>query len=526
MPAYSLDEQLNALLSEREWIAGLARALVGDGAGADDLVQDTWLSALRYGKPVRAPRAFLRTVLRNRAKANARADARRREREIARGGGDPEPSSGEVAERFETIRDVATAIAELEEPFKTTVLSHYYDGLSLAEIARASDTAQGTVRWRLHRAHALMRAKLSEKYGEDKWRAAVLPLCALPRRAAVALSPLLAIAGVLAAAGIAILCAGMWFGWFASEAPEVEHVVSAEVGQESAVHEAATTEQRQVVVANQAEREQKPQPSTEHPQKPLAPQYATVRARFVDDRGGPIEGVTLRVVGARLGAGLSSDSKLTQLLPPAKSDADGRAVLSLHAGIELLRQVEPRWRPKPGEVWTLVLEAAGRHHESKRFDVQLAHRDDRDLGTLTLRAASTVSGTVVDAGGRGVAGAEVVLTYPPFPADCDYYARRGLTPSSHAKTKTSSWFSAGRFSFRRVPNGLAMVWAKTRGHKSAYAVVDIGAKTKPVKLELGRPPSARGSRSMVTSRSSRSSVPTTSPRPGSRSASRRNGCRT
>ena len=66
------------------WLRRLAGRLVGEGA-ADDLVQETWLSALRHRpESSNGLGPWLRRVLQNRAIGDARQRARRRSREVAR----------------------------------------------------------------------------------------------------------------------------------------------------------------------------------------------------------------------------------------------------------------------------------------------------------------------------------------------------------------------------------------------------------------------------------------------------------
>ena len=65
---------IEELLGEAGWLRRLAASLVGDGAQADDLVQETWMAALR--RPPRAdgePRPWLARVASNLAR-NARRD--------------------------------------------------------------------------------------------------------------------------------------------------------------------------------------------------------------------------------------------------------------------------------------------------------------------------------------------------------------------------------------------------------------------------------------------------------------------
>src|SRR5260221_488967 len=116
------------LLQHAGFLRRLARDLVGDPAAADDAVQEVWLRALekppRHGSNVRG---WLRVVLTNLVHTRARDDSRRVAREFDHGaGGESAPS----AEQQSTLRSVTEAVLALEEPLRTTVLQHYFNGLT------------------------------------------------------------------------------------------------------------------------------------------------------------------------------------------------------------------------------------------------------------------------------------------------------------------------------------------------------------------------------------------------------------
>jgi DNA-directed RNA polymerase specialized sigma24 family protein len=70
--------RIDDLLAHREWVRGLAVALARDPSEADDLEQETWLSALRSPpRPDVPARGWLTTVVRNAMRQRSRADARR-----------------------------------------------------------------------------------------------------------------------------------------------------------------------------------------------------------------------------------------------------------------------------------------------------------------------------------------------------------------------------------------------------------------------------------------------------------------
>src|SRR6266567_5495371 len=142
------------LLAHAGWLRRLAVSLVGAGGGAEDLVQDTWLAALRH--PPRRPgplRPWLAQVLRNLVRMRHRAGNVRRDHRDkvewleAERGAPPSPEA--LLDRFEMERLLGRLVAELEEPYRTTVLLRYSEGLSAADIARHQGLPAATVRWRL-----------------------------------------------------------------------------------------------------------------------------------------------------------------------------------------------------------------------------------------------------------------------------------------------------------------------------------------------------------------------------------------
>jgi RNA polymerase sigma factor (sigma-70 family) len=163
---------LDALLAQADWLRALAHHLVRR-------------SALRSppdrGRPLRP---WLAQVLRNATRMHVRGEARRRSRDAsAASTADALPAPDVLMERMQMQRTVAELVMALEEPFRFTLLLHFYEGLTCNEIARRSGTPGGTVRWRLKEALDRLRARLDERHGSrDAWRAALLPLGATDRQ--------------------------------------------------------------------------------------------------------------------------------------------------------------------------------------------------------------------------------------------------------------------------------------------------------------------------------------------------------
>ena len=141
------------LLAQGPWLQRLARSLVHDGGIAEDLVQSTFLRAIRRPPdPERPLRPWLARVARNLAHDRARAESRRfgREQEVARVK-DHVPDASQAVESFELRTHVAQLVLELDEPYRTAVLMRYESGLSAAAIARRLEIPAATVRSQLKR---------------------------------------------------------------------------------------------------------------------------------------------------------------------------------------------------------------------------------------------------------------------------------------------------------------------------------------------------------------------------------------
>ena len=179
------------VLSQAGWIRQLARRLVRDAADRDDVVQEAWIHALRHAPRAQSLRPWLVGVLRNVARMDRRADARRRAREAVTEEDAPSTSTPEqMVERVEIERELAAALLELAEPYRSTLLWRYYDDLSAAEIARRAGVPAGTVRWRLKHGLELLRARLDARAGGDRrrWSLALVPCAAAARNASATLA--------------------------------------------------------------------------------------------------------------------------------------------------------------------------------------------------------------------------------------------------------------------------------------------------------------------------------------------------
>ncbi|MCU0726262.1 MAG: sigma-70 family RNA polymerase sigma factor [Planctomycetes bacterium] len=202
------------LLAHVPFVRGLAFALVGEAADADDITQETLLRVIeRPPRVLTSLRAFLTGVVSNVARMHWRGKGRRRRREALAAAAAAAPSAADSAEKVEILRRVTTAVAETAEPYRTVLLLRYYEGLRPAEIARRTGDPVKTVKTRLYRALAALRSRLDEEHGGRRaWALALLPLAG---RDAAAPSPRIrprVAFGMAAGTVMLILCAVLFHG--------------------------------------------------------------------------------------------------------------------------------------------------------------------------------------------------------------------------------------------------------------------------------------------------------------------------
>lgn len=153
MDSRSAPLAIDNLLLHANWLRLLANHVARGEEEGEDAVQNTWLAALRTPPAAGlSARPWLAEVMRNFVRRSARQRQARRRREQADEGRALAPSPESLLERAEAQRRLATLVVALDEPYRTTVLLRYYEGLTAAAIARMGSVPAGTVRWRLSEA--------------------------------------------------------------------------------------------------------------------------------------------------------------------------------------------------------------------------------------------------------------------------------------------------------------------------------------------------------------------------------------
>ncbi|MBL8696107.1 MAG: sigma-70 family RNA polymerase sigma factor [Planctomycetes bacterium] len=211
--------ELDALLSHDRFVRAVARQLLADESRVDDVVQGTWLAALRCGPTSGGSlRRWLATVARRLALDELRSDRRRSHREQSTARSEVDGSLEELAAREAARTQLLAAVVALPEPYRTVVLLRYYDGLPPRVIARRLELPVDTVKTRLRRALDQLRERVTAAapiggrplHG---WMAALAgtPSASLPFSST---GPLLMIStktkGIIAALALAGLGAALW----------------------------------------------------------------------------------------------------------------------------------------------------------------------------------------------------------------------------------------------------------------------------------------------------------------------------
>ncbi len=174
------------------FVRAIARRLTRDEHTADDVVQDTWVAA--HATPPRATGGPARTswlgrVARHLALRAGRTRERVQEREEAVARPEAVASPLEILSRESALRSVTDAVLALDEPYRDTILSSFYEGLDARAIAARDGVALATVRSRRTLALAHLRERLDRECGGERgvWSATLSiladsppPLAAIP----------------------------------------------------------------------------------------------------------------------------------------------------------------------------------------------------------------------------------------------------------------------------------------------------------------------------------------------------------
>jgi len=222
MAQFDADE----LLVHAGWLRGLALRIVRDPDVADDLVQETWAATIRRSPDTREPvKPWLAKVMLNALRMRVRSEGRRAAREqatlVAQG---EVPTPDQLVARAEAQRVLVDLVLRLDEPYRSTVLLHFCEGITLADIARAQGVAAGTVRWRLKVAIDQLRRWLDEQSnGKPHWAVSLL---AVPKGVLVAQTKTKLIAAAIAVLLLLLVVGGVIWRMRSGGAGDANHPAS------------------------------------------------------------------------------------------------------------------------------------------------------------------------------------------------------------------------------------------------------------------------------------------------------------
>ncbi len=166
------------LLKHEAFVRRIASFLLKDPNDVDDVTQDLWVRALqREETDSRSLRAWLTSTMRsmvgNRKRGAGRRAAHERSASVCEGLPCP-------MDEWTLRQEVVTAVLALDEPFRSTIVWAYGEGLSPSQIAQRQGIPVGTVRSRLHRAHGKLRQVLASDDDGHRSLSALLLAPVLP----------------------------------------------------------------------------------------------------------------------------------------------------------------------------------------------------------------------------------------------------------------------------------------------------------------------------------------------------------
>lgn len=135
----------------------LALARTGRRQDAEDLFQEVFLRGVKYAHTLESPEHAKAWLLRcTIQRSNSLwSDLLRRPTVPL------EEETSAVLDEGES--QVYAAVMALAKPYRTAIHLHYYEGLSVAEIAKLSGKKEGTVKSWLHRGRAMLKGALEDE---------------------------------------------------------------------------------------------------------------------------------------------------------------------------------------------------------------------------------------------------------------------------------------------------------------------------------------------------------------------------
>lgn len=170
------------LLVHSDFMKRLVRSLVGNKDQAEDVLQQTWLTALERQNTGGVPtQTFLSRISRNVVRAMYRGEKSRRARERKYVDHKKLLEPEEIASLEEARRRLIESVLKLKEPYRNVILRRFYDDMSPKEIADRFGLSVNTVRTQIKRGVKMMRDMMdaSQELSKQDWRIALAPIIGL-----------------------------------------------------------------------------------------------------------------------------------------------------------------------------------------------------------------------------------------------------------------------------------------------------------------------------------------------------------
>jgi hypothetical protein len=303
-----------------------------------------------------------------------------------------------VAARIELQQLLVSELGRLEEPYRTALVQRFFDGRSAASIAREAGVPAATVRWRIQRGLAELRARLDRRSGGDgtTWRLALLPLARGPSPGVVAAAkPVVAASqGVLAvklstlllSAGALALAIGIGIFFRSEEAPPAGE----RLAQADAPPALLAAEPSDPAARRDAEGQ-------------LAPEREAVEETSAPQRRNPPHRPRRRSHAS------PDDAWDESARAHRRSNHRGRGLGALGHALGGRRGLHSRLR-RGAPARQLRVEAPG--FGTRFLETQLTAGTTNEIGDVVLRPGGSVVGRVLDAVGAAFADATVSITDP------------------------------------------------------------------------------------------------------------------
>ena len=125
--------------------------------------------------------SWLSGITRNHARQQVRGQQRRTRRERAAATPEGQPPDDSI-ERIDLLRHLLDQVRGLDEPYRSTILLRFFDGLSAKEVARRQGVPHATVRTRLHRGIEQLRQRMDDvtEGGRQAWVVPLIPFVSVP----------------------------------------------------------------------------------------------------------------------------------------------------------------------------------------------------------------------------------------------------------------------------------------------------------------------------------------------------------